>query len=83
MNISSVLEAELDSPPFRGLISPCLSFPIRPTSFEMEFKNSGYNKTSEERCKHPKEKIYIYIYIIDDSVFAADFCIGSDAVFFI
>jgi len=23
----------------------------------------------------------IYIYIIDDSVFAADFCIGSDAVF--
>ena len=32
-------------------------------------------------CKHPKEKIYIYIDRIDDSVFAADFCIGSEAVF--
>jgi len=36
-------------------------------------------------CKHPKE-IYmessiLYIYRIDDSTIAADFCIGSDAVF--
>jgi len=31
-------------------------------------------------CKHPKEKIYIYIDRIDDAVFADDFCIGGDAV---
>jgi predicted nucleic acid-binding Zn finger protein len=27
-----------------------------------------------------QKKIYIYIYRIDDVVFAADFCIGGDAV---
>jgi hypothetical protein len=33
-----------------------------------------------ETCKHLKEYIYIYIYIIDDKVFTADFLIGSDTV---